>query len=73
MIIGAEGVQSAVDFNMQLSPAMALAKGLPEETVEAIKASFSELFEQYHTDSVVAMPAAAWLITARNEPHPSIA
>ncbi len=65
MILGTEGVSSAVEFNMQMGPAMSLAKDLPAETIAGLEAAFADLFEKYSQDSVVAMEAAAWIITAR--------
>ncbi len=65
MILGTQGVPSAVEFNMQMGPAMSLAKDLPQETHDRIEAAFADLFEKYCQDSVVSMPASAWIITAR--------
>ncbi|MDF1838902.1 MAG: class I SAM-dependent methyltransferase [Planctomycetota bacterium] len=66
MVFSTDGVSSAVEFNMRLSPAMGLAQGLPPETLLAIRKSFAQLFERYSQGPVVALPASAWLITARN-------
>lgn len=65
MILGTQGVDSAVEFTMQLGPGASLVEGASASTVEQIHASLAEFFEQYRNGDVVALPGAAWLITAR--------
>lgn len=65
MVLGTEGVPSAVDFNMKLGPAAHLAKDLPPSTVEKIEAAFTDLFEQHESQGQVTLPGSAWIVTGR--------
>ncbi len=63
--LSTEGVASAVDFNMKLSPAAHLTKDLPSSTIEKIEAAFTELFEQCENQGHVTLPGSAWIVTGR--------
>ncbi len=65
VVLGQGGVQGALDFSMQVGPASRLTEGLEQAAMEGIQDNLRALFSGALKEDVVALPGAAWLVSAR--------
>jgi SAM-dependent methyltransferase len=63
--IGGSGVEEAVQLTLRVGPLGRLLRELPHMT-EAVTAAVRAAIEPYDTAAGVLMPAAVWVVTARN-------
>ena len=64
--LGEDPVADAAAFFAQIGPAAAALRQLPEAELPALWACVNDWLEQHRKGNLVAFPAAAWIVTARN-------
>lgn len=69
MIVGAgeDPVRAAVDFIATIGPGAAAIGELDIEARDRYFGRLENYLSHYHRDGLVALPAAAWIVTARND------
>jgi len=65
---GTNAVDEALTYFQRIGPAARALRELPEGARTAARARLREMLAGQHADGRVAMPAAAWIVTARNAP-----
>ena len=64
--LGTDAIADAADFFSRIGPAAAAMRQLPEGERAALQARISVWLERHCTGTLVAFPAAAWIVTAQN-------
>ena len=64
--MGADPVADAMALFARIGPAAPMLRSLPDDKRAAANARIREWLEAHRSDDLVAFPAAAWIVTARN-------
>lgn len=67
---GADAIADAADYFQRIGPAARAMAALPEREHAAAAVRLTTMLERFHSGGRVALPAAAWIVTALVTPRP---